>query len=244
MHIPNGFIDPKLGVGFGLITAGVLGYCMAKVRALITAPVFRTALATAGQKAHTIGGYARSVLTDFGEQFLLKMALVASIIFAAQMFNFPISHGTSGHLLGGVLAAVVVGPFAGVIVMAIVVAVQALFFADGGLGALGANILNMGIIGAFACYYIYYGIRKLIKHWSGIYIGAFIAAFCSVVLAALATSLQLALSGTIPLNLVIPAMMHVHAIIGVAEGLITVLLLGLMTMSHSNILYEEKNNDK
>ena len=239
MHIPDGFLDPKFSAGMGLAAAGVLGYCVAKVRAMVMVPVVQTALATASDQVKSIAGASKRALSSFGERLFLKMGLVGSLIFAAQMFNFPISQGTSGHLLGGILAAIMVGPFAGTIVIAVILTIQAIFFADGGIIALGANIFNMGIIGTLGCYYIYYAIKSLIKNKQGIYLGVFIAAFFSVLLAAIATAFELALSKTIPLNLVLPAMAKVHVIIGVAEGLITVGLLSLLIKINPLMLESE-----
>jgi cobalt/nickel transport system permease protein len=139
------------------------------------------------------------------------------------MFNFPIENGTSGHLLGGILAAVLLGPFAGAIVISVVLAVQMIFFADGGALALGANIVNMAVIGTLGCYYIYYFLKKFSPEWLAI----FIAAWTSVVLASFICAIQVGLSGTISYGQVIPAMFRVHALIGIAEALITIILVNI-----------------
>ena len=158
-----------------------------------------------------------------------RFAAVTALIFAAQMMNFPVAGGTSGHLLGAALAAALLGtPFA-VLAMALVVAVQALVFGDGGLMVLGANILNMALIGVAA-------VALLQRLWNGealrpswrACLAYGTAGWLSVMLAALAVSLQLALAGTVPFATVAGAMLGVHALIGLGEGLITAAALALL----------------
>lgn len=201
--------------------AVVIGYCLSKVRAAVTAVVPRYALAAAGRGMRNVVGGMRRVLTGEGERMIYKMGMVAALVFAGQMFNFPISSGTSGHLIGGVFASVILGPFAGAIVIAVVLAVQMLFFADGGLLAIGANIINMALFGTIVAYYMYYFIKKAAPEWLAIVV----AAWASVVMAAFICALELGLSGTIPFAIVVPAMVKVHAIIGIAEALITLALV-------------------
>ncbi|MCX5725879.1 MAG: energy-coupling factor ABC transporter permease, partial [Candidatus Saganbacteria bacterium] len=155
MHIPDGLLDPKTSAGLGFASIAVLGLCIAKVRAAVTSPAMQEAFAGVSNSISTVSGKTKRVLSAFGEKYLIKMGLVSSLIFAAQMFNFPIGQGTSGHLLGGVLAAVILGPFGGAIVMAAILTIQSIFFGDGGLLALGANILNMAVIGSIGGYYVY-----------------------------------------------------------------------------------------
>ncbi|OGC12326.1 hypothetical protein A3K48_07735 [candidate division WOR-1 bacterium RIFOXYA12_FULL_52_29] len=223
MHIPDGFLDPKVATGLFGSAVVVLAYSAARVRAAATAVAPAMVLATAGKKAANFALGARRVLTDEGERTIYKMGMVAALVFAAQMFNFPIGSGTSGHLIGGVFAAVILGPFAGSIVIAAVLVVQSFFFADGGLLALGANIINMALFGAIIGYYIYNFLKKAGPEWLAIVI----AAWLSVPLAAFACALELGISDTIPFAVVIPAMVKVHLVIGIAEGLITLALVGL-----------------
>jgi cobalt/nickel transport system permease protein len=218
MHIPDGFIDPKISFGLMGAAVAVLGYSLAKVKAAVTVLAEKPAFAGVGRMV----GRGRSVLTKLGEQRIYLMGMVAALIFAAQMFNFPISQGTSGHLIGGVLAVVLLGPFAGTIAVAAVVIIQALFFADGGLVVMGANVVNMACLGALVSYYIYAGIKKILPEW--ISIGA--VAWCSVMIAATAASLEIGLSGTYALGSVTGAMLGVHAVIGIAEALVTIALVG------------------
>lgn len=157
-----------------------------------------------------------------GERQVPLMGVLAAFIFAAQMLNFTIAGGTSGHFLGGALAAILLGPWAGILTMTTVVAIQALLFQDGGLLVMGANVLNMGIIATFVAYGIYRGVLELVggKKW-GLPVGGFIAAWASVVTSAIACAVELAFSGTSPLGVALPAMAGIHALIGIGEGLIT-----------------------
>ena len=223
MHIPDGFLDPKVSAGMMGAAAVVLGYCLSNVRAAVTAVVPQHALAAAGRGMSNVVGGMRRVLTSDGERAIYKMGMVAALVFAGQMFNFPISGGTSGHLIGGVFASVILGPFAGAIVIAVVLAVQMLFFADGGLIAIGANIINMALCGAIIGYGLYYLLKKMTPDW----IAIAVAAWLSVVLASFACALELGFSGTIPFDLVIPAMVKVHMVIGIAEALITLALINI-----------------
>jgi cobalt/nickel transport system permease protein len=163
------------------------------------------------------------------ERAVPLMGVTAAFIFAAQMVNFPVAGGTSGHLLGGVLAAILLGPWAATLVMASVVAVQALVFQDGGLVVLGANIFNMGVVGTLGGYAIYITLcRVLGGEERGRYPAAAIAAWLAVMLGALAMTMELAVSGTTPLEVAMPAMLGVHALIGVGEAIITVAVLAFI----------------
>lgn len=171
------------------------------------------------------------------ERAVPLMGVTAAFIFAAQMVNFPVAGGTSGHLLGGVLAAVLLGPWAGTLVMACVVTVQALVFQDGGLVVLGANIFNMGIVGTLGGFAIYAALCRLFGgERRGMLPAAGIAAWLAVMLGALAMTLELALSGTSPLELALPAMLGVHALIGVGEALITVAALAFIRSVRPDLL--------
>jgi cobalt/nickel transport system permease protein len=163
------------------------------------------------------------VKRDMDERRIPLMGVVAAAIFAGQMLNFPVAAGTSGHLLGAALATILLGPWAAVLIMTIVAGAQALLFADGGIVALGANLLNMAVIGVFVAYTVYRAVQRISKgaKW-GLFVGGFLAAWTSIFIAALAAALELAFSGTSPANLAVPAMALVHSVIGIGEGLITV----------------------
>ena len=207
MHIPDGFISIPVAVTTGIIAAGAIAY---------------------GVKATS---------KKMGDKQVPMMGVLAAFIFAAQMLNFPVAGGTSGHFVGAVLAAILLGPWSALLIMSSVLIVQCLVFQDGGLLALGANIFNMGVISIFTSYYIYKGIYGLSrKSKVGRLAGAGIAAWFSVVIAATACAIELAISGTSPMEVAVPAMAGIHAIIGVAEGAITVAVLGLIMATRADLL--------
>ena len=171
---------------------------------------------------------------SLGERQVPLMGIMAAFIFAAQMINFPVAGGTSGHLLGGALAAIVLGPWAGMLVMTAVISVQALLLQDGGLLVMGANILNMGVLTTAVGYGLYRGTSGASR---SVKLGAAgLAAWLSVMAAALATSLQLWLSGTSDLQTVTLAMLGVHALIGIGESLITVAALTFIFQTRPDLL--------
>jgi len=198
MHIPDGFLSLPVSAASGALSLGGLSLAVSRVQ------------------------------KKFQDRTIPLMGVMAAFIFAAQMFNFPIAGGTSGHLLGGVLAAVVVGPFAATVVLTCVLIVQCLLFQDGGLLALGANILNMGIIGTWTGWALFVVVKKILPKSLGMKTGVFVGAWLSVVIAAAAAAIQLGLSGTASMSVVLVAMISVHAIIGIAEGTITVLIISFL----------------
>lgn len=199
MHIPDGFLSTGVLVTTGAVAAGAVGYGLYKAR------------------------------DELDEKSVPLLALCAAFVFAAQMLNFPVAGGTSGHFLGGILVAVLLGPWLGELVIALVLLVQCLGFADGGLTALGANVFNMAVIGTIVGYYIFYGIKSLLPKNRTYFLAATgVAAWISVMLASGACAFQLAISGTTPLSVTLPAMLGVHAIIGVGEAFITVVVVGVV----------------
>lgn len=175
--------------------------------------------------AVTIGGLGvATYLAQKSEEqpSVAKFSAVSALIFALQMLNFPIQNGTSGHLLGGVLAVSLLGIPFGVLSMAIVLAVQCIFFGDGGLNALGANILNMALLGAGVVGWIGQAGKGLAIHKS---VKMLLMCWLSVMLAAFACSVEVAIAGTVSFSKVLPAMLSVHAIIGLGEGALTCLLI-------------------
>jgi cobalt/nickel transport system permease protein len=207
MHIPDGFLSP-----------GVYIICWA-----ITVVAVGLALQRTGR--------------ELGERQIPLMGVLAAFIFAAQMLNFPVAGGTSGHLIGGALAAILLGPWAAILVMTSVVGLQALLFQDGGLLVLGANIVNMAVISSIAGYATFTAVRRLVADERlGTLVGGFAGAWLSVMLAAAATALQLALSGTSDFSVAMPAMLGVHALIGVGEGLITAGALAFVMATRRDLL--------
>jgi cobalt/nickel transport system permease protein len=207
MHIPDGFLSAFVSILFWILSVLAIGVAL------------------------------RRLGKDLDERQVPMMGVVAAAIFAGQMLNFAVAGGTSGHLLGATLATVLLGPWAAVVVMTCVVGIQALIFQDGGLLALGANIFNMGVIGVFVAFTVYRAVQKLAqgKTW-GIYAGGFAAAWLSIEIAALAAALQLAVSGTSPANIAVPAMAGIHALIGIGEGLITVGALAFINATRPDLV--------
>ncbi len=195
MHIPDGFLDTKTALLTGVLAAGGLGYALYHTRKTLTP-----------RKVPLLG-------------------LSAAFVFAAQMINFPVAGGTSGHLLGGVLTAALLGPSAAVIVLSAVLIVQCFAFADGGITALGANIFNMGILGSAVSGLLYLLLARGFRSLTGRIFAAIVAAWVSVLLASIACAGELASSGTVAWNIAFPAMAGVHALIGIGEGVITALVL-------------------
>jgi cobalt/nickel transport system permease protein len=210
LHIPDGFINGATSAGFGVAAAGGVGAALRQT-----------------------GKY-------LSERQVPLAGLVAAFVFAAQMVNFPVVSGMSGHLLGGVLAAVLVGPWAGFVVVAVVLLVQGIFFADGGLSALGLNIVNLGFIGAVGGYAIYRALlRALPKNQRGVIVSAGIAAGIAVPLAALGFVIQYAIGGTVDISMgtVLTAMLGTHVLIGIGEGIITAFVIAAVVRSRPDLVY-------
>lgn len=165
------------------------------------------------------------------------MGVMSAFIFAAQMINFPVMGGTSGHLFGGVLAAVLLGPYAGAVVLTCVLIFQCLIFQDGGLLSLGANVFNMAVIGTIGGYVLFNILHRIIGDKKGLLIGAAVSSWISVVSAAFFCALELALSGTSPLRIVLPSMVGIYALIGIGEALITVAVLSFVQKVRPDLIY-------
>jgi len=208
LHIPDGFLNLVISIIFWIATLVMVGLAIVKTNKTL------------------------------GERQIPLMGVMAAFIFAAQMLNFPVAGGTSGHFLGGALAAIVLGPWAGILVMTAVVSVQALLFQDGGLLVMGANIFNMGILTAAIGFGLY---RMVVNQNKGVrFTVAGVGAWVSTMAAALLTSLQLWLSGTSRLEIVVPAMLGVHALIGIGEGLITAAALAFIEQTRPDLLTAKK----
>lgn len=210
MHIPDGFIDVPTSVAAGVVAAGGVA----------------VSLRQAGKDALD----ARAPMTG----------LVAAFVFSAQMLNFPVAGGTSGHLLGGLLAAVLVGPWLGSLALTVVLVVQSLLFADGGVSALGLNIINMAFLPAFVGYGLFWLARRLLpRSRTGVLAATALAAFASVVLAAAMFALEYAIggNGAAPIGTVATAMVGVHGLIGIGEAVISTLTVGAVLAARPDLVY-------
>jgi cobalt/nickel transport system permease protein len=186
------------------------------------------------------------VQAKYQERTVPIMGVCAAFIFAAQMINFPIPGGTSGHLLGGALAGILLGPWAGSLVMAAVFIVQAFVFQDGGITVLGANITNMGLIGTFGGYYLYRAVRSVLgrNSWRGMAIATAVSAWTSVFIASVLCALELALSGTVPLNVAVSAMAFWHVLIGIGEAAITLVVVSFVWRTRPDLLHGSSRHNK
>jgi cobalt/nickel transport system permease protein len=172
-----------------------------------------------------------------GERQVPLLGVTAAFVFAAQMLNFPIAACTSGHFLGAALAAILLGPLNAVLVMAVVLVIQCLLFGDGGVMALGCNIFNMGVVGPIAGYGVFRTLLAVVgNNRRFLPAAAAVAAWFSVVLAAAACAGELALAGTLPLGLGLPAMAGVHALIGGGEAIITAAAVSLILAVRPDLL--------
>ncbi len=205
MHIPDGFLDLQTSVAAGAIAAGAVGYA----------------------------SYALRRRVD--PEKIPVMGVAGAFVFAAQMINFPVAGGTSGHLLGAALAAILLGPWAAVLVMTAVLVIQCFVFQDGGALALGANVLNMGLMGVLLGYATYASVGKVSRRVRVRYVASFLAAWVAVMAGAFLCCWELIISGTAAPQVVLPAMLGVHALIGVGEGVITVAALALVSRSRPDI---------
>jgi cobalt/nickel transport system permease protein len=210
MHIPDGFINAPTSLAAGAVAAGGVGVSL------------RRAAETLQDKQAPLAG------------------LVAAYIFAVQMLNFPVAAGTSGHLLGGALAAILVGPWAGALCVSVVVLVQGLLFADGGLSALGLNIVNMALVTAWGGYAVFLLLRRALPRTkTSVTVSAGVAAGISVVLASLAFVVEYAIGGNggASVGTVFAAMVGVHTLIGIGEGIITALTVGVVLGVRPDLVY-------
>ena len=207
MHIPDGFLSHSINAATFVISSGACAYGV------------------------------RRVNRNFGEREVPLMGVTAAFIFAAQMINFPVAGGTSGHFLGSVFSSVLLGPWASLLIMTIVLVFQCLGFADGGLTAIGSNIFNMGVIGALGGYGIFIFLYTLFqKSRRGFFIALAISSWLSIVMGASAAAIELAISETSPLKVALPAMAGIHAIIGKGEAIITTTAVSLILKTRPDLV--------
>jgi cobalt/nickel transport system permease protein len=210
MHIPDGFIDGGTSLGAGVISTGTIAVCLRRTSQVLD------------------------------ERQIPMVGLTAAFVFAVQMLNFPVASGTSGHLLGGVLAAVLVGPWAGALAVAVVLVVQAFLFADGGLSALGLNVTNMALVGALGGYVLFAALRALLPRTRGaLVLAAGLAAGLAPVLASIMFSLEYSIggNGATSVSTVATAVIGVHLLIGIGEGVITAMTVSAVLATRPDLVY-------
>jgi cobalt/nickel transport system permease protein len=209
MHMSDGIVNAPTALVFGVVALAGLAYCAIRAR------------------------------RDLDDRTAPLAGLVAAFVFAVQMLNFPILPGVSGHLLGGALVAILVGPYVGALCVAIVLALQALLFADGGLSALGTNITNMALIGTFVGYGVAMAMRGIARRSrGGLLLTAFVAAFVNTVAASLGFVLEYAMGGEgLALGTVLTLMAGLHTLIGIGEGIITALTVGAVAAARPDLIY-------
>ncbi|MGQ0716213.1 MAG: energy-coupling factor ABC transporter permease [Pseudonocardiales bacterium] len=214
MHMSDGIVNAPVSAVCGLVAAAGLGYSLVRSRA--------------GQSA------------DLDDRTAPMAGLVAAFIFAVQMINFPVLPGVSGHLLGGALAAILVGPWLGALCVGIVLVVQALLFADGGLTALGTNITNMALIGTWVGFVVALALRRLAtRSRGGLVTVAFVSALVNTVVASLGFVVEYAIGGAggSSLGTVVVTIIGVHILIGIGEGIITALTVGAVASARPDLVY-------
>ncbi|WP_330277463.1 energy-coupling factor ABC transporter permease [Lentzea sp. NBC_00516] len=217
MHMSDGLLNAPVSVAFLVLAAVGVGFALVKARA------------------------------DLDDRTAPMAGLVATFIFAVQMINFPILPGASGHLLGGALAAILVGPWVGALCVTIVLVVQALLFADGGLTALGANVTNMALIGTATGFLVAVALRKIAERGKGgLFAVAFISAFVNTVVAATGFIVEYAIGGAggVEIGKVALLMWGLHALIGIGEGLITAVTVTSVASIRPDLVYLLKGSRK
>jgi cobalt/nickel transport system permease protein len=210
MHVPDGFLDAPTSAVTGVVAVAAVGVALVKAR------------------------------NELDDRTAPMAGLVAAFVFAVQMLNFPVGAGTSGHLMGGALAAVLVGPWTGILCVSVVLLVQSLLFADGGITALGTNILLMAVTTVVVGWVVFKLLQLVLpKRLSLVPVQAGLAAFVSVPVAALVFVLLYAFGGTadIPLDTLMTAMFGVHTLIGIGEGVITGLAVGAIVAVRPDLVY-------
>ncbi|QGZ49371.1 MULTISPECIES: energy-coupling factor ABC transporter permease [Streptomyces] len=220
MHVPDGFINAPVSAAAGVVAVGAVAVSLRGARREL-------------EGTSRAGGHG-------GERTAPLAGLVAAFIFAVQMLNFPVAAGTSGHLLGGALAAILVGPYTGVLCIAVVLLMQGILFADGGLTALGVNITVMGVVTAVVAYALFRGLVLVLPRTRrSVTVASFVAALVSVPAAAAAFTLVYAIGGTtdVPIGKVLTAMVGVHTLIGIGEAVITMLTVGAVVAVRPDLVH-------
>lgn len=236
MHIPDGFLDPKMSHGLIAAALASLAFCLSKVQQEITRLAPQRVVAFAGEGMVNAGNRAKKILSKAGEKKIFLIIAVTSLIYIIQMFDFSMGNGAKGHLMGAFFASLILGPFAGTIAVSLTLLLQAFYLSDGGIIALGANIINMAFLGSFASYYFYKILNRLINMdtiHKNINIG--IAAWFSVVLSASAYAIEMAVSGQSNVQDII----FIHLRIGIVEAMGTIFAFSLFRKIFNGKLNDE-----
>ncbi|GHJ39675.1 energy-coupling factor ABC transporter permease [Streptomyces sp. TS71-3] len=238
MHVPDGFVDAPVSVAAGVVAAGAVAVSLRGARRELAGA--SGAAGGPGGPGGPGGSGGPLAGTGGGERTAPLAGLVAAFIFAVQMLNFPVAAGTSGHLLGGALAAILVGPFTGILCVSVVLLMQGVLFADGGLTALGVNITDMALTTTVVAYAVFRGLVKVLPRGRrSVTVASFAAALLSVPAAAVVFTLVYALGGTtdVPIGKVASAMIGVHVLIGIGEAVITALTVGAVIAVRPDLVY-------
>jgi cobalt/nickel transport system permease protein len=206
MHIPDGFLTPRVWVPLDIVSIGAVSYALRRISEVLE------------------------------EKAIPLMGVLAAFVFAAQMLNIPVGGGTSGHFLGGALAGALLGPWGGLTVMTVVLIVQCFLFQDGGLAALGTNIFNMGILGAMGGAFIYRTLARIRPQRGGHFAAGFIAGWLAMVVSAVSCASQLAISGVVTWRAGVWFIVGSHALLGFIEGAVTGSVLQALSRSRPDLL--------
>lgn len=206
MHVPDGFMSPE-----------------------INAAAFAVSLAACG------AAFRNNKDTD-DNRFAPLMGVTSAFVFASQMINFPVAPGASGHFLGAAFATIILGPWRALVAMTVTLVLQILLFADGGITAIGTNILNMGVIACGTAWVVFSAMRKILPDSAkSVYLASAVSAWVSVTASSAALALELAVSGTSPFGAAFPAIVGIHSLIGVGEALITASALSVILAARPEI---------
>lgn len=208
MHIPEGFINLPTSLGAAAVAGG------------------------------SVWGSLRAASAELKDRLVPFAGLTAAFVFVLQMLNFPVAAGTTGHLMGGALAAILLGPWLGIVAVTVVVVIQALLFADGGLVAMGLNVVNIAVLTAISGWYVFRGIARVLPERVGVVVASLVAAWASVIVSSIGFSVQYAVGGVggVDPGLVFTSMVGVHALIGVGEGLITAAAVGAVLAARPDLV--------
>jgi cobalt/nickel transport system permease protein len=213
VHIPEGFINLPTSLGAAAVAGG------------------------------SVWASLRAASAELKDRLVPFAGLTAAFVFALQMLNFPVAAGTTGHLIGGALAAILLGPWLGIVAVTVVVVIQALLFADGGLVAMGLNVVNMAVITALSGWLVFRGISRILPRRSGVLVASIVAAWVSVIVSSVGFSIQYAIGGVggVDPGLVFSSMVGVHALIGIGEGLITAAAVGAVLAARPDLVTGARN---